>query len=117
MLSRFLTKVLVTALGALFASYLLSGVYIDSVVTAFIVAFVLALLNTFVRPILVLLTFPITLVTLGLFLLVINVIMVKWADRLVSGFRVDGWWTALLFSFIVSIIAWLLTDKRDDKNK
>lgn len=104
MLPRFLTKVIVTALAALFASYLLNGIYIDSIQTAIILALVLALLNNFIKPILIILTLPITIVTLGLFLLVINVLIVKWASDLVTGFRVDGWWSALLFSLLVSVV-------------
>src|SRR4051812_38282312 len=70
MLSRFLTKVLVTALAALLASYLLKGVRINGIETALVLALVLALLNNFIKPILVILTLPITIITLGLFLLV-----------------------------------------------
>jgi putative membrane protein len=69
---------------------------------------VLALLNTFIKPILIILTIPITIVTLGLFLLVINILMVKWTASLVDGFTVDGWWPALLFSLIVSIVSSIL---------
>jgi putative membrane protein len=104
MLSRFLTRVLVTALAALFASYLLRGVHIDSIQTAIILAIVLALLNNFVKPILIILTLPITFVTLGLFLIVINILIIKWASDLVAGFEVDGWWSALLFSLLVSAV-------------
>ena len=108
MLSRFLTRMLLTALAALVASYLLPGVYIDSIQTAFILAIVLALLNTFVRPILIILTLPITVVTLGLFLIVINILIIKWASDMVAGFRVDGWLSALLFSLMVSVVTSVL---------
>ncbi|WP_147205584.1 phage holin family protein [Segetibacter aerophilus] len=104
MLSRFLTKVLFTAIASLFISYLLKGVYIDSIRTALILAIVLALLNNFIKPLLIILTLPITLVTLGLFLLVINILIIKWASSLVAGFRVDGWWSALLFSLLLSFL-------------
>ncbi len=95
---------MVTAFAVLIASYLLSGVYIDSTLTAILVAIVLGLLNSFVRPILIVLTIPITIFSLGLFLLVINVLMVKWAADIVSGFKVNGWWPALWFSIIVSLV-------------
>jgi putative membrane protein len=97
-------KILVTAFAVYLADYFLDGVHInDDLKTVIIVALVLALLNTFVKPILVILTIPVTIVTLGLFLLVINALMVKWAASLIDGFEVDGWWPALLFSLIVSL--------------
>ena len=106
----FLIKVLVTALAVFVADYFLEGVHINSdAKTVVIVALVLALLNTFVKPILVILTIPVTVVTLGLFLLVINALMVKWADSLIDGFTVDGWVSAILFSLIVSVVSAVLT--------
>jgi len=117
MLSNFLTKVLITALAALFASYLLSGVHIDSFITAMVLAVVLALLNTFIKPILIFLTLPITVVTLVLFLIVINILIIKWAADLVEGFEVSGWWSALLFSLLVSLATSLLEGLFGDKKK
>lgn len=112
----FILKVLLTAVAAYAAAWLLPGVEIIDVKTAVIVALVLALLNMFVKPILVLLTIPVTIITLGLFLLVINILIIKWTDSLVGGFTVDGWWSALLFSLIVSVVTWILSgliDKGD----
>lgn len=108
MLSRFLIKVLITAAAALIASYFLKGVHVDSFQSAIILAVVLALLNNFIKPILIILTLPITLVTLGLFLIVINILIIKWAANIVEGFRVDGWWSALLFSLLVSVVTSLI---------
>ena len=105
----FLIKVLVTGLAVFVADYFLDGVHInDDVKTVIIVALVLALLNTFVKPILIILTIPVTVITLGLFLLIINALMVIWADELIGGFTVDGWWSAILFSLIVSITSAVL---------
>jgi putative membrane protein len=104
----FIIKVLVTAVAAFVAAYFLDGVDIVDIKTTIIVALVLALLNTFIKPILIILTIPITIITLGLFLLVINILMVKWTASLVDGFTVDGWWPALLFSLIVSIVSSIL---------
>lgn len=98
----FIFNILATAAAALVAAYILPGVTISGVPTAIVVALVLALLNTFVKPILILLTIPVTLVTLGLFLLVINILIIKWTASLVAGFSVDSWFAALLFSLIVS---------------
>jgi putative membrane protein len=90
------------------AAWLLPGVTITDVKTTILVALVLALLNTFIKPILIILTIPITIMTLGLFLLVINALMVKWAASLVNGFHVDGWWSALLVSLIVTVVSYIL---------
>ena len=108
MLSRFITRVFLTAVAALLAAYLLNGIRINSFLTAVTVAFVLGLLNGFIKPILVFFTLPVTILTLGLFLLVINVLMVKWTDHLVDGFEVDSWFSALLFSFIVAVVTSVL---------
>lgn len=116
---RFIVKVLVTALAVMLAAYILPGVEIIDTKTAIIVAVVLALLNTFVKPVLILLTIPITIVTLGLFLLVINIIIIKIADGLIDGFTVDGWFWALVFSLVVSLIASVLDGfaKRSDERR
>ena len=116
-MSTFIIKVLLTALAVFLASYILDGVHIDSLTTTVIVALVLALLNTFIKPILVVLTLPVTILTLGLFLLVINILIIKWAASLVPGFVVDGWWAALLFSLIVSFIASILEGLFGEKDK
>jgi putative membrane protein len=107
-MGRFFIRTITTALAVLLAAYLLKGVQINGTLTAIIVAFALGLLNTFVKPILVILTIPITVVTLGLFLLVINILIVKMVDDLVVGFSVSGWFTALIFSFIVSFTGSLI---------
>ena len=107
-MQQFITKTLVTAAAALIASWLLSGVHIDSTLTVIFVAIVLGFLNIFVKPLLILLTIPITVFTLGLFLLVINIIIIKWVATLVPGFSVKNWWAALWFSIIVSIFSTLI---------
>ena len=101
---RFLIKILITGLAVLIASYLLPGVNVENMVTAICVAAVLALLNSFVKPVLIILTLPITIFSLGLFLLVINAFMIMLASKFVPGFKVDGFWYALLFSIVLSII-------------
>lgn len=102
-MGRFFTKTIATAVAVLIVSYLLSGVTIDNTVTALLVAVVLGLLNNFVKPILVILTIPFTVLTLGIFLLFINVFIIQLVAKIVPGFEVNGWWTALFFSFLVSL--------------
>lgn len=120
---KFITKAILTSVAVLLASYVLDGVTVDSTLTAMIVAVVLGLLNTFIKPILIVLTIPFTIVTLGLFLLFINIIIVYWASEIVKGFKVDGWFSALLFSLIVSFTSSLLEkwinqykEKREEDN-
>ena len=115
---KFIIQLVISTLAVLIASYLLPGVEIidNSFFTALIVAAVLAFLNAVVKPIMIILTIPITFLTLGLFLLVINALMILLAAKLVDDFRVDGFWWALLFSFILSIVTSILESvkKRDE---
>ena len=92
-----------TAVFVLLLAHFMPGVHVDSFMTAFIVALVLGLLNIFIKPILVLLTLPATIITLGLFLLVINAIIIMLCDYLIDGFRIDTFLGALLFSLILSV--------------
>ncbi len=106
---RFVIKILITALAALLAAYLLPGVHIDNFTSALLLALVLAILNAFIRPVLIVLTLPITIVTLGLFLLVINALIILIAGHFVKGFHVDGFWWALVFSIVLAIISSIMT--------
>jgi len=102
---NFLTRLVTSSLAIIIVTYLLRpGVTVDEPVTAIIVAAVLALLNMVIKPLLIILTLPITIVSLGLFLLVINALMVMLAANIVPGFHVNGFWWALLFSIILSIV-------------
>ncbi|QHT66439.1 phage holin family protein [Rhodocytophaga rosea] len=103
-----LAKILISAVAVIISAYLIPGVGVDSILTAIIVAIVLGLLNAIVKPILVILTIPVTILTLGLFLLVINVIIIYLADYLVPGFSVSGFFAALFFSIVLAIVGWIL---------
>lgn len=100
---KILVRIFITALLVLIIAHFMKGVKVDEFTTAITVAIVLALLNFFVKPVLVLFTLPVTFFTLGLFLLVINAIIILLCDHFVSGFRVDTFWTAMLFSIILSL--------------
>lgn len=114
---KFLIKLLLSALAIYILATLLPGVSLDPpYTTAIIVAAVLAVLNTLVRPILIILTIPITIVTLGLFLLVINAVIILLADKLIGGFSVSSIWTAILFSILLSILQSILNSMvKEDK--
>ncbi|WP_130735245.1 phage holin family protein [Flavobacterium sp. J27] len=100
---KLLIKLLITTVLVVVISNFLPGITVASYKSAFIVAVVLALLNTFLKPLLILLTIPATILTLGLFLLVINAVLILIGDYFVSGFTVSGFWTAFLFSIILSV--------------
>ncbi len=105
----FLARLLITAVAVIITSYLLPGVAVDSMLDAVMVAAVLALLNAFLKPILIILTIPVTILTLGFFLLVINAFIILIASHLVHGFHVNGFLTALFFSIILSLISSFFT--------
>lgn len=105
---KLLIKLLLNALAVFVIANALNGVKIDSYTTAIIVALVLSVLNLFVKPILVIFTLPITVVTLGLFLLVINALMILLADELINGFSVSSIWIAILFSVLLSVLQSIL---------
>lgn len=100
---KLLIRILITAGLVLLLAKVMKGVIVDEFTTAITVAIVLALLNFFVKPILVLFTLPVTIFTLGLFLLVINAIMILLCDYFIDGFRISSFWTAMLFSIVLSL--------------
>ena len=113
---KIILKVLLTAIAVVILAKLLPGIQVDGYTSAIYVAIVLGLLRIFVRPLIILFTLPITIITLGLFLFVINAIIILLADKLVDGFTVSGFGYALLFSlllsFLQSILFSLLKEKK-----
>jgi len=110
-------KFLLSGLAVLLTSYLLPGVEVTHYGYALLVAAVLSLANIVVKPILILFTIPITIFTLGLFLLVINAMIIMLVDYFVPGFQVDGFWWALAFSLILSIFNSIFDDFIKDKER
>lgn len=107
-------RLLLTALAVVILAKFLPGVQLaDGFTSAIILAVVLALLNAFIKPILVLLTLPITVITLGLFLLVINAAIILLAAKFMDGFAISGFWTALLFSLLLSFLQSVLYSLMD----
>ena len=101
---KLLVRILLSAVAVVVIAKLMSSVSVDNYTTAIVVAVILGLLNMFVKPILVIFTLPVTIVTFGLFLLIINAIIIFMADSLVDGFSVDGWISALIFSFLLTFL-------------
>lgn len=100
---NFIIKLFISSIVVFSLSFFLPGVHVTSIVAALWVAIVLGLLNTFLKPVLVFLTIPVTLFTLGLFLLVINAMIVLICDYFIPEFQVDGFITALMFSVLLSL--------------
>jgi putative membrane protein len=99
---KFLLRILITTVNAFVLAYILPGISIDNIFTAILVALLLGFMDAIVKPILIVLTLPVTIVTLGLFLLVINGIIMLSVGYFIDGFKVDGFWYALLFSLLLS---------------
>lgn len=104
----FLLRLIISSLAILVTALVMPGVQVESMWTAILVALVLSVLNAIVKPVLVILTIPITVVTLGIFLLVINAIIILLADKIVPGFQVNSFWSAFFFSIVLSLVTAVL---------
>jgi putative membrane protein len=98
-------NLIVSTLAVLISAYILPGVKVDGFLTAIVVAVILGIVNMFIKPILLFLTFPLTILSLGLFYFVINALMVLLVSAIVPGFKVSGFFWALIFSLVLSIVS------------
>ncbi len=114
---KLIMRIIVTSIIAFGLSKILNGIHVDDFWAAILLAVVLAVLNGILKPILIILTFPITIITFGLFLFVINAAIILLADKLMDGFKVDGFWWALLFSLLLSIVSSVLYKEDNQKEK
>ncbi|MCF6223598.1 MAG: phage holin family protein [Flavobacteriaceae bacterium] len=105
---NYILKILLSAIAVIILSKILPGVEVDNYTTAIWVAFLIGILFTFLKPVLVVLTLPATILTLGLFLFVINAGLILIANNWIDGFSVSGFWTALLFSVLLSFFESIL---------
>jgi putative membrane protein len=103
-----LVRWLVLTAAIIVASYLLEGIQVEGFLSAFFAAAILGVLNAFFRPILIILTLPINILTLGLFTFIINALLLKMASGVISGFDVRGFWAAVFGSIIISVVSWAL---------
>ena len=113
----FLLRVVINALAIVLAAHVVPGIRVDSFLSALAAGLVLGLVNAVVRPILIFLTLPITLVTLGLFLFVLNGLMVWLVSAIVRGFHVAGFWPAVLGALVISVVSWLVTALVSDSGR
>ena len=106
----FIFRLLIHMVAILIISYLLPGlIRVDGIWAALVAAFLLGIVNTVLRPILIFFTLPITILTLGLFLLVINGLMLLLVSSIVGGFHVNGFWGGVLGSILISLVSWFLS--------
>lgn len=101
-------NLLIGSLAVLISAYIVPGIKVADFFTALVVVVVLGLLNIFIKPLLIIFTLPINILTLGLFTLVINTLIIILAGKIVAGFSVDSFWSALLFSLILSLVNYFL---------
>jgi putative membrane protein len=113
----FLLRVAVNAAAILLAAHLVGGIEVDGFASALLAGLVLGVINAVVRPVLLVLTLPITLVTLGLFLLVLNGVCLWLAAAVVPGFHVRGFWAAVLGALCVSAVSWVATALVSDRGR
>jgi putative membrane protein len=104
----FLLQWLVSGLAIIITAYILPGVKVEGFFAALVTALILGLINAFIRPVLILLTLPLNILTLGLFTLVINALLIMLAAAIVPGFSVQGFWWALLFGLVLAIVNFAL---------
>jgi len=105
---RFLARLLLNGIAIIVAAYLLPGLHIDGPFAALVAGVILGLVNALIRPVLFVLTLPLTLVTLGLFIFILNAICFALTAWVVPGFSVDGFWWAVLGALLVSLVSWIL---------
>jgi putative membrane protein len=113
----FILRIIVYTLALLLAAHVVPGIRLDGLASALVAGLLLGLVNAIVRPILVVLTFPITLLTLGLFLLVLNAFCLWLVSVFVSGFQVAGFWPAFWGALLVSVVSWILTALISDRGR
>ena len=108
-----LTKILVGGVSVLISDWILSGISLETWWTGFLLAAVIILINLTLKPLMVILTLPITFLSLGLFLLVINALVILMAEELIPGFYVEGFWWALAFSIVLSLVNGVFGNRLD----
>ncbi len=111
----FFFRWLILTAAIIIASYLLDGIRVSGFFSAFLAAAVLGILNAFFRPIVIILTLPINILSLGLFTFLINAFMLKMASGVIPGFDVYGFWAALFGSLVISIVSWLVSSFINDR--
>ncbi len=109
-----IVSLLLNALALIITANIVPGIHVDSFTTAILAAIVLAVVNTFIKPLLTLLTFPLTIITLGLFIFVVNAIVLFIVSYFVKGLTIDGWLPAILGAIVLSVVSTILSSLAKD---
>ncbi len=112
-----LVRWLVQTAAITFAAYLLDGIHVEGFFSAFFAAVILGILNAFFRPILIILTLPVNILTFGLFTFVINAILLMMVSGVIPGFEVHGFWPAVFGSLIISLVSWFLSSFINERGR
>ena len=112
-----LLRWLVLTVAIMFTAYVIKGIQVSGFLSAFFTAAMLGILNAFFRPVLIILTLPINILTLGLFTFVINALMLLMASGVISGFAVSGFWAAVFGSLLISLVSWVLNSLINERGK
>jgi len=112
-----LIRWLILTIAIFITAYLIDGIHVAGFLSAFFAAAILGLLNAFFRPILLILTLPINILSLGLFTFIINAMLLMMVSGLIPGFQVYGFWSAVFGSLLISLVSWLLTSFIDKRGK
>jgi putative membrane protein len=108
---------LILTVAIMFAAYMIDGIQVTGFFSAFFTAAILGILNAFFRPVLIILTLPINIMTLGLFTFVINALMLMMASGVISGFKISGFWSAISGSLVISMVSWALNALINERGK
>jgi putative membrane protein len=108
-MKEFIIRWFITTLSVMGAAHIIPGISYDSTGTLFAAALLLGIINAFVRPILLILSLPFIIVTMGFFILVINALLLRFVSSVVHGFHVEGFWNALFAGLVIGIISWVLS--------
>jgi putative membrane protein len=112
-----LIRWLILTAAIMFASYVIEGIVVKGFFSALLAAAVLGILNAFFRPILIVLTLPINILSLGLFTFIINAMLLKMASGVISGFEVYGFWSAVFGSLLISVVSWILSSFVNERGR
>ncbi len=112
-----LLRWLISTVSIIITAYLINGIHVSGFFSAFSAAAILGILNAFFRPVLFIITLPINILSLGLFTFAINAVLLMMVSGVIPGFGVDGFWTALFGSLLISLVSWLLTSLVNERGQ